>query len=95
MFYYLFLLNTADHRGGTKIDPRDIIRSILVEVHCTMLHITYLSFNACCFGQEDFQRFYYIFLLKTADPRGGTNVDPRDIIGSILVEVHWRMLHTT
>ena len=32
--------------------------------------------------------------MKTADPRGGANFDPRDIIWAILVGVNQTMLHT-
>ena len=50
--------------------------------------------SACGLVQEDFLRFYYIFLCKTADHWGGANFDPRDIIWAILVEVYNTMLHT-
>ena len=58
------------------------------------LHVKYLSSSACGSVQEDFLRFYYIFLCKTADPWGGVNFDTRDIIWAILVEVHYTVLQT-
>jgi hypothetical protein len=37
--------------------------------------------------------FYYMYILKINDPRGGGNFDPRVIIWTILLEVHYTMFH--
>ena len=46
------------------------------------------------FYKNIFLRFYYIFLLKTTASGAGANFDPRDNIWTVLVEIHWAMLHT-
>ena len=53
-----------------------------------MLHTKYICFSAFGLGQNVLWRFYYIFLLKTADPRGVVNIDPRGMIRAILLELH-------
>jgi hypothetical protein len=35
-----------------------------------------------------------MYIMKIIDPRGGTNFDPRAIIWTILVEVHFAKSHT-
>ena len=34
-----------------------------------------------------------MYIMKINDPRGGTNFDPRAIIWTILLEVHYTMFH--
>ena len=50
--------------------------------------LKYLSSSAGDLLLEDFLRFYYILLCKTADHWGGANFDPRDMIWAIFVEVN-------
>ena len=59
--FKVFLLCSYDSnlwpRGGASFDPRDIIWTILVEVHYEMLHTKYQSSRPSSFWEEDFQRF--------------------------------------
>jgi hypothetical protein len=51
------------------------------------------SLKPCSFRQEDFLFFYYMYIVKINDHRGGANFDPRAIIWTILVEVHFAKSH--
>ena len=55
------MFRTCDPRGRATFDPRDIICTILVEVHKEMLHSKYQSSMPSSFREEDFQRFCYFF----------------------------------
>ena len=90
---YIIIWKTNDPQGGANIDPRGIIWTILVEVHSMMLHAQYLSPRPCGFREKDFWSFYYIHIWKTIDPLGRGQYWPRGIIWTILVELHYMMLH--
>ena len=53
---------------------KDKLLATLVVGHHMMLHVKYLSSYPNTFWQEDFQSLPYI---KTCDPLGGANYDPR------------------
>ena len=92
-FLYISLYKNNDPRGGVNFDPRGIIWTILVKVYKMMIYAKKQSPGAFTFGEEDFLSFLNISLCKNNDPRGGVNFDPRDIIWTILVEVHKMMMH--
>ena len=59
-----------------------------------MLHTKYQGSRPCGFRQEEFFMFPYVSHCKTCDPQGRAILDPRGIVGTNLVKVHYKMLHT-
>ena len=90
-FFTFSLFKTFYPQGGAIFDPRGIIWTYFVEVHKVMLNTKYQGSWPCGFRQKDFFTFS---LCKTFYPRGGAIFDPRGIIWTHFVEVHYVMLHT-
>jgi hypothetical protein len=70
--------------GGTNIDPRALICTILLDVHYTMFHANYLYFSLFKFKEGDFN---YKHIRKTYGPRGRANYDTRGKIWTIFGRV--------
>jgi hypothetical protein len=58
-----------------------------------ILYTKYQSSKPCTVRQEDFLIFYSMYIVKSMIPGGGANFDPRAIICTILLEVHYIMFH--
>ena len=60
------------------------------------LDATYQISKLCTFLlNRRFLKFsFFVAMFQTCDPWGGANFDPRGIICTNLVEVHYEMLHT-
>ena len=78
--------------GWGQFWPRAITWGIIVEVYNTMFHAKYLSSRLWSFREIDFFKFLLYTYKKTHDtPRVGANFDPRTIIWTTFVEVHYTM----
>ena len=69
-------------------DPTGIILAILIHLNEMTEHSKYQGSRPFGFGEEDFLRFFYIFLCKTGSHPGVAPNDPRGIILAILVDLH-------
>ena len=71
------------HPGVAPRDPRGTILAILEDLHKMIIYGKYPGYRPFGYGEEDFQRIFYIFLCKTGPRPGVAPHDPRDIILAI------------
>ena len=74
-------------------DPMGIILAILVDLLEITIHAKYQDSRPFGFREEDFLRFFYIFLCKTGSHPGVAPNDPRGIILAILVDFKEMTIH--
>ena len=81
---------TCDPRGGVSFDPKGIIWIKLIKVHKEMHNIKAPILPVS--EKKNFEVGFPCSYVPTCDPRGWSNLDPRSIIWTNLVEVHKEML---
>ena len=78
------------------MDPRGMVGRIYKEGHYTLLHTKYESSWPCGFRKDFFFMFSHCTCksMGANDPRGGTNFEPRGMVGIIYKEDNYTLLHT-
>ena len=92
-FFIISLWELMSPVGMANLDPRGIAGRIYEGDHLMLLNTKYLSSGPNGFREEDFL-FFPCKSMRTNEPRGVSNLDPRGMVGRIYVGDHLTLLHT-
>ena len=84
--YYYYCSNLwpqGYHMNRIDIGPNIIVQGQMIKALLLLVS-----------EKRNFKVFFFVPMFQTCDPRGGAQFDPRGIIWTTLVEVHYEILHT-